>query len=699
MAKINILPSKVYNRIAAGEVVDRPSSVVKELVENSIDAGATEIQIYVENGGKDLIRVVDNGCGIEREDLQSAYLPHATSKIAKADDLENILTLGFRGEAIASISAVSKMTITSKVEGGNCYRLTCDGGELGQIVETTGEKGTDVEVKYLFYHTPVRLGFLKSDKVEETEITNLVSRFILNRADVAFTYYLNGKKALQSFGGGEEEAMACVYGAATLAECYQINAVKHGVRLRGYIGNPNFYKANKSFQSVFLNGRYITNTTISAAVSNAYSSYLMKRQYPFYVLHIDMPTEIVDVNVHPNKADVRFADNQIVYGCIYSVISSVLDGQSKAVEYVVKMPQKGVYTDEGITPTPSQKNQPKEMSLADLAFSYEDAKEEVKKNTPLFASKEGGENLAKEEEEAPITNPVYVEKPVRTYADKEAEHLAKIRKLQEKYPGLYYEESSFYLGGEKEQAPLQEALPNPTQNAVQELPFEEERVEKEVRVNAPDWFAENKKYLDIVEGKFGQVEIEVEDFSYAGKLFNTYLLYQHKDDVYIIDQHAAHERLIFDRLKEQIENRSVVRQPTFVPFVMELSPFETTFIRDHSKLLDEIGFTISEPKERHFEISAVPADLQRIDLKSFMHSLLGEMNGYRAIRLEHLLRDKLASAACKAAVKGGMDLTREEIDKLLILMDGNMGLRCPHGRPLVVKMSKTQIEKMFKRIV
>ncbi len=695
MAKINILPSKVYNRIAAGEVVDRPSSVVKELIENSIDAGATEIQIYVEKGGKDLIRVVDNGCGIERDDLQSAFLSHATSKISKADDLENILTLGFRGEAVASIAAVSQMTITSKVEGGNCYRLTCDGGDMGQIYEAVGEKGTDVEVRFLFYHTPVRLGFLKSNKTEEAEISNLICRFILSRADVAFTYYLNGEKALQSFGGGEEEAMACVYGAATLGECYQIDAVKHGVRIRGYIGNPNFYKANKSCQSVFINGRYVTNVTISAAMTNAYSGYLMKRQYPFYVLHIDMPTEIVDVNVHPNKADVRFADNQIVYGCIYSVISAVLDGQSKAVEYVVKAPNKGVYTDETAAPTtPAQENSPKEMSLAALAFSYEEAKEEVKNNTPLYANKGLQENSSLEEE--PLTNPVYVEKRRPTFQERREEHYAKIKMLQEKYPGLYYEEPDFYLTKEERERPIDvQGL-----NKKEELPFEEERDKKdEVRVNAPDWFAENKKYLDIVEGKFGQAEIEVEDFAYAGKLFNTYLLYQHNEDVYIVDQHAAHERLIFDKLKEQMETRTVVRQPTFLPFVMELSPFETTFIRDHLKFLEEIGFTIAEPKERHFEISAVPADLQRIDLKSFMHSVLAEMNGYRAIRLEHLIRDKLASAACKAAVKGGRDLTREEIDRLIILMDGNMGLRCPHGRPIVVKMTKTQIEKMFKRIV
>ena len=222
MAKINILPAKVYNRIAAGEVVERPCSVVKELVENAIDAGATEIEIHIENGGKQLIRVVDNGCGIGRDDLQSAFLPHATSKIAQAEDLENILTLGFRGEAIASISSVSKMTITSKTAEGKCYSLSSNGGELGQITEAAGENGTEVCVEMLFFNAPVRLKFLKSDKNEEAEITNFVSRFILNRSDISFTYYANGKKILQSFGGGDEEALISVYGASVLSNCFKI---------------------------------------------------------------------------------------------------------------------------------------------------------------------------------------------------------------------------------------------------------------------------------------------------------------------------------------------------------------------------------------------------------------------------------------------------------------------------------------------
>ena len=681
MSKINIFSAQVYNRIAAGEVVDRPYSVVKELVENAIDAGATEIEIYVEGGGKQLIRVVDNGGGISRDDLHAAFLPHATSKIAKADDLERIMTLGFRGEAVASIAAVSKMTITSKVSGENCYRLTSDGGKLGEIVEAAGGDGTDVSVEMLFFNTPVRLGFLKSDKSEETDITNFVSRFILNRPDISFRYYVGGKRILQSFGGGEEEAVVGVYGASILKDCYKIDASKHGIRLRGYIGNQNFSKPNKTYQSVFLNGRYIINSTISAAVSNAYASYLMKRQYPFYVLYIDMPTEIVDVNVHPNKADVRFADNQTVYGCIYSVISAVLDGQPKALEYLVSdktavaseidaEPEKVVSPKAApVSAVPfsaPKKEKPRNAPLNNSAkgvvsFSYEDARRELEKVRP---SKTTSMELPFEPEPKAEENAV----PVQSVP-------AEKKSLRETYADLQVEKNILEVNSP-------EAAP-----AVK------------TEGNSKDFFAENKRFLEELETKAKQNKIDVSSCAYAGKLFNTYLLYERGDEVYIIDQHAAHERLIFDRLKEQMRTRKVLQQPMLLPYVLNLNAFESAFIREKMENIREMGFDIDEFGNNAFKVSAVPLDLQSIDLALFFNEILGDISGYRSIKLEDLLKDKLATAACKAAVKGGMDLTREETDRLFRLMDGNMGLKCPHGRPVVVKMTKTELEKMFKRIV
>ncbi len=693
MAKINILPSKVYNRIAAGEVVDRPCSVVKELVENAIDAGATEIEIYVEGGGKQLIRVVDNGCGIEREDLQSAFLPHATSKISKAEDLEGIMTLGFRGEAVASISAVSQMTITSKTEDGECYSLCCNGGELGQITPTSGQKGTDVRVEMLFYHTPVRLGFLKSDKTEESEITGFVSKFILNRSDIAFTYYLNGKKTLQSFGGGDEEAMVSVYGAATISQCYCVRAEKHGIRIRGYIGNQNFFKANKSYQHVFLNGRSIVNATISAAITNAYSGYAMKRQYPFYVLHIDMPTEIVDVNVHPNKSDVRFADNQVVYGAIYSVVSAILDGQTKALEYIAKMPEVG-----GVDPVPAPvkfsfpviKEIAKgtvEQPSVEPVFSYEQAKKEIEEVAPAFHAKKTGIEL-----------PFDIKKKEDEEGEEEVNKPAK-------YPKGYIPMGQFVESAPtiKTRSDGRSSLPidDTTKELITRFPdlFSAKPDMKAGTLADEDGFLANKRYLDELDKNGKQPSVEVANCTYVGRLFNTYLLFEEKNSVYIIDQHAAHERLIFNRLQAQISERKVIKQPMLMPYILRLNAFESRFIEERIGAIEEIGFTMRVVEENAFEISEIPMDLQSIDLNTFFNEILGDISEYRGIKLENLLRDKLASAACKAAVKGGMELTKEEIDALFKLMDGNMALKCPHGRPVVVKMTKTELEKMFKRIV
>lgn len=674
MAKINILPAKVYNRIAAGEVVDRPASVVKELLENSIDAGATEIEIHIEQGGKQLIRVVDNGCGIERDDLQSAFLPHATSKISKAEDLESIATLGFRGEAIASIASVSQMTITSKTEDGNCYKLSCNGGELGQITETSGQKGTDVCVELLFYHTPVRLSFLKSDKVEESEITNLVSRFILNHSDVAFTYYADNRKVMQSFGGGDEEAMVSVYGASTLAQCFCVNAEKHGVKIRGYIGSQNFYKPNKSYQSIFLNGRYIVNAAISSAISSAYSSYLMKRQYPFYALHIDVPTEVVDVNVHPNKADVRFANNQLIYGCVYSVIAAVLDGQSKGLEYVVKAPFADV--EETPQPIPVEEKPKTQEKVFDLpTLSYEEAKKEVEKDAPIL----------------PTTDMKWTSILAETYQPKPT---SKVEEDDEFAPiqQAYKRESS--VGKRQNTNDINELFPG--------LKFDSPYQSAESFSSTADNFAVNKQYLEQLEREKKQEQqekIDIYDWYYAGKLFNTYLLYQYQNTVYIIDQHAAHERLIYNHLKEQLDKRIIIRQPMLVPYKIQLNAYESAFIRSQMHIIQDIGFDLEETEDCIFSVTQIPLDLQNIDLDKFFHRVLSDMAGYKSIRLEELIRDKLASDACKAAVKAGMDLTREEVDRLFALMDGDMGLKCPHGRPVVVKMTKTQLEKLFKRIV
>ncbi len=628
--KINLLTADIYNKIAAGEVVDRPYSVVKELVENAIDAGATEIAVEVEAGGKKLVRVSDNGSGIAKEDLKNAYSAHATSKLKSAEDLFTVSTLGFRGEAIASIAAVSRMKILSKTADGEAYSLVCTGGVLGDVNADANANGTVVSVEDLFFNTPARLKFLKADGQEEADVTNMMARFLLSRPDIAFTYTANGKVKYRSFGDGLKSALAVVYGNEILGNCYELRAEKHGIAISGFIGNQNFSKPNRSYQNLFVNGRYVVNQTVGAAVTNAYGAYLMKRQYPFYVLFLEIPPEAVDVNVHPTKADVRFADNQIVYGCVYSVVSAVLDGNSRALEYLAEKPER--------KPAPEQPS-PKPQAL------------------PTTAEKK--------------------QAPEMTYAQAKRELAFDVSPVGGKSP-----EPRFFD-------------PQPTRLEVR-APIPEEKKE--------DVFAENQRFLREREQaeksvKGVQERIEPRNLVFKGELFRTYLIYEIDDCAYLIDQHAAHERLIYDRLKEKCDHRAVIAQPMLVPYVQTVNAQEFAFLEKNFTALRELGFEIEDFGGTSVKISAVPVDLQKIDLKEFFGEVLASMESLRAIKLSDLIKDRLATAACKAAVKGGEKLGDAEIRALIEATEGDMGLRCPHGRPAVVKMKKSEIEKLFKRIV
>ena len=678
---INILPPEVYNRIAAGEVVDRPYSVVKELVENAIDAGATEITVEAEGGGKKLIRVTDNGSGIKKDDLKAAFLPHATSKLKTADDLAAIFTLGFRGEAVASVASVSKTTILSRAKGEEAYSLTVEGGVFGEISPAGGAEGTVVTVENLFYNTPARLKFLKSDASEEGDITAIMARFLLSRPEISFTYLVNGKVRYRSFGDGLESALAVVYGAGTLQNCISIRAEKHGMRLWGYIGNRAYNKPNRSYQSLFLNGRYIVNQTVALAVTNAYGSYLMKRQYPFYVLFLEVPPEVVDVNVHPNKADVRFADNRIVYGTVYSVISAVLDGSSAALEYISPAISSTVGKNKGaVSPLPEA---PVSAPAAQPAPSKPAPPE-----APAFQA-------VPKPAAAPSPAPAFKAPPAQSVLPAEASQTAKPAprmSVEEAKKELAFEIPKLH-GRERVRA-LEEEKPNTFEvrsPLASSRPAPQEEQE--------DAFEENKKYLLERDERAKQQKIDPATLIFRGVLFETYLIFERGDEAYFIDQHAAHERLIYEKLKNKCEARTPLSQPMLMPYILTVNAQEFSFLTSQFEALRALGFDIDEFGGTSVKVSAVPLDLFGMDIEAFFREVLSSMESLRAIRLSEIARDKLATMACKAAVKGGERLTEEEARRLLSDMDGDMGLKCPHGRPAVVRMKKSDFEKLFKRIV
>ena len=642
MRKINILSKSVYNRISAGEVIDRPYSAVKELVENSLDAGATEIEIYIERGGKQLIKVVDNGSGIERDDLRAAFFPHATSKIACADDINSVLTLGFRGEALASISVISKVELTSVTLGNSAYKVYAADDKISDVEPAALDCGTEICVRDLFYNTPVRAKFLKSDKKEESDITNFVTRYILGNPTVAFRYYIDGKLVLNSFGGGIDEAIAQVYGAKVIPQCFKINAEKDNIKISGYIGNQNFFKPNKTYQSIFLNGRYILNNTISVAISNAYAAYAMKRQYPFYVLNIDVPRDMVDVNVHPNKADVRFIDNNKIFGPVYKIISSVLDGTATAAEFVVDS-----------------------LRIPEIKSTIDDKPNKVFEE---FPSKKSSDNTDNSPRVSYVINSVG--SPHQSYILKEDN--AGKKEVKYRDPQL---DKPIYFSGDR---PISLSV---SDGAV-------ERYSENTQIEA---FNNQKTYE--------QQRIKFESCKFKGNLFNTYLIYEAGETVFLIDQHAAHERLIYDRLCEKLKTRKINRQSLLIPYLFGVNSLEKEFIESNIEVIRSMGFDLKPFGEYSYRVDEVPADLEYIRLEDFFNELLADMDKIKVIKIEELLKDKIAMTACKHAVKGGMALTDDEVKELFRLMNGNTGLKCPHGRPVCISLEKKDIEKMFKRIV
>ncbi len=624
MSKINLLSSQIYNRIAAGEVVERPFSVVKELVENSIDAGATSIQIDVLDGGISSIVITDNGSGIEKDDLPKALMPHATSKISTLSDLDNITSLGFRGEALASIASVSKITITSKPktqEDG--AKISAEGGESVKIEDCGAADGTVIEVNNLFFNTPAREKFLKTARAEENEISSTVARFILSNPDISFKYTADNKVVYQSFGDGFESAVVCVYGVDVIANSHFVDVVKNGIKISGYLGKNNFSKGNRSYQSVFINGRYVVNQTISSAIANAYSPYMMKRQYPFYVLSLTIPTEIVDVNVHPNKLDVRFANNQVIYGSLYSVITKVLDGSSDALNIV------------------SEKSN------------------NIQQNTDLFTKDYVKHNDLKKE------------------IDNFKNEISEMKK---------FDKLTFCDSGAKSISSTKVSVDDGLKQS-----------------SVSDIFAENKAFLESLEKKKATLEqqtITIEkDLTYIGQALNTFMIFEDGVDLYFVDQHAAHERILFDKLNDALKNHEVVKQPLLVPFVLNVNNQEYDFLISKSSALNEMGIELEEFGKNALKISSVPSFLTEMNITSFFNDILTEIETLKSLSVNDLLKEKLAQKACKSAIKSGDKLSGLEIEALTEKLKNNLGLKCPHGRPVAIKISRMEIDKWFKRIV
>lgn len=615
--KINKLPSEIFNRIAAGEVVESPASIVKELAENAIDAGATEICVSVRGGGIEKIVVTDNGGGIDFDDMPIAFMPHATSKIKSMDDLDTISTLGFRGEALPSIAAVADVTMVSRtassdIGGRICYKS----GRLVEHEECGASFGTTVTVENLFDNIPARKKFLNKPSREETKIFSLIEHLVLANPEIVFKFDSETKR-FSSPGEGAQSAVFAVYGDNVLKNTVEVALDNPPIEVRGFTCLPTFTKPSKNYQNIIINGRYVESADIQYAVYSVYAQYLMKRQYPLFVLYVDMPFDLVDVNVHPSKMQVKFADTVMVKSAVARAIKNAINPK---------------LTDA------------KKLSDEDFGFEEKDNLKSFGKSHTLFQSffdVQKSDNASFER-----GNVVENISPVS---------------YEEKKPNLSdnYQPTDGGDGFSSHYADLFSSAAD---------------------------FSNNRKFVPTETKK-------------VGKLFNTYLILESGDNCYFVDQHAAHEKILYDKLLHEYESKIMQTQPLMIPFVFDVSAADAEAITESIDLLSDCGFEITPFGEYTFSLSHLPFMLSGIDLQAFVSDLLLLISSREKSPM--VLKERLMQAACKAAVKGEIDdLSEFEIDALLSEMTArNITMFCPHGRPIVVVFSKREIEKWFKRIV
>ena len=603
---INILDSTIANRISAGEVVERPASIVKELVDNSIDAGATNITVEVRNGGIDYIKVTDNGSGIEEEDIKKAFLPHATSKIKTIDDLDNIFTLGFRGEALASIVSVSKVTMVTKTQENDLANIIeVNGGEFGSVKKTASNNGTSIEVKNLFYNTPARRKFLRKPKLEESEITNVMTRYILSKPTIKFRYVVEGNTVFSSSGDNLLGAISCVYNSETAQNVLPIEIYGDNIHIHGYVSNISFTKPNTTYQTLLVNGRYVIDETVSKAVYMAFEEFLMSRQFPFFVINIDLPFTEVDVNVHPNKLSIKFSKPSTIFDLVYNAVR-------KAIYSAIKPISNDNYS-------------------------------EIKADLPIQE-----DEVEIEAEEAEISPYDLTEdNDAITFRQSASENISFFDKISEK-------------------------------------PFSTEII------SAPKEIKETLSYQPIVD---------FSNYKVIGEIFNEFLILEKDDVMLLVDFHAGHERLLYDDLVNKVLSKQIVVQDLLFSYVHAVNSKEMEYLLNFKDELEKIGFILDQFSPTEIKISSVPMLMKDIDLKQFVNDLLNDINNHKP-KVAYELDKYLMKTACKSAVKAGQKLNDMQISALLKNLDINKPvLLCPHGRPIVTVVSKSQIEKWFKRIV
>lgn len=617
MTEIHVLSEETIDKIAAGEVIERPSSVVKELLENAIDAGAKAVTIEIKDGGISFIRVTDNGCGIDKSQIRNAFYRHATSKLNSAAELDYVGTLGFRGEALSSIAAVAQVEmITKPNEKLTGVRYVIEGAEEKEYQEIGVPWGTTIIVRNLFYNTPVRRKFLKPANVEAAYIVELCERMSLSRPNVSFQLIQNGLLKFNTSGNGDEEELIYrVYGKEIARDVVPIHQKGNGVTLSGVIGRPTLGRSNRNYENFFVNGRYIKSRLIARAAEAGFAPYLMQHKYPFFILKLDVDPHLVDINVHPTKMDVRFANSEYVY----DFISSTIDSTLKMQELIPKL-----------TLLEEKERERKELEKK----AREKELQALRARTP---------------------------EPFEVERKQEA-----AQKIIEEAPAVYQNNKPKTAGIIKADQVV---------------------------------YAKTPEQMSLFETPFLSKEAQTE-YEILGQLFDTYWLIAYGDKLLIMDQHAAHEKVKYERLVRHYKEKTVETQLLNPPIILSLSTKEKTILEDYKMYFEGLGFVLEDFGGNEIAIRAVPMDLYGQNEKDMFLSLLDELCDEVPKGKQELIYEKIASMSCKAAVKGNNRLSREEVKELIReLMTLENPYHCPHGRPTIISMTKYELEKKFKRII
>ena len=716
MKTISVLDKNTIDKIAAGEVIERPSSIVKELVENAIDAGSNAVTVEIKDGGTTLVRITDNGEGIAPTEVKKAFMRHATSKIMKAEDLFGVTSLGFRGEALSSIAAVCQVELITKTAGElTGVRYVIEGGEekTPEPEEIGAPEGTTFKVRNVFYNTPVRRKFLKSPQTEAGYINDLMERLALSHPEVSFKFINNNQNRLHTSGNANlKDIIYGIYGREITANLLEVHGEAAFGTLTGYIGKPIISRGNRNYENYFINGRYIRSSIISRAIEDAYKNFMMQHKYPFTVLHFQLDGELLDVNVHPTKMELRFSDQEGMYRLVYETVRNALTGREMIPDVRIgkeaaakqKMPEKESF------PEPFEVKRREAM------------KQEKPSSSPSVLRERSGYSSSREEggfAKSLYEVPEKLLKPAERKVDEQAE--MKKWAAEGKNPALKLQakpaltapvsentvpaSASFAAAGasalstapassaETEAAPAPTASSTETETMPAEVPASQA---SEASAQRP---AEPPKQMDFFEEKLLSKE-HIKEHRIIGQLFDTYWLVEFHEKLYIIDQHAAHEKVLFERTMKGLKDKEYTAQQISPPLIVSLSMKEQELLNKYSKNFEAIGFEIEPFGGDEFSIRAVPGNLFGLAEKEVFLEMLDSLDKDTGRVSEDMINEKIASMSCKAAVKGNHRMSEKEaealIDELLTLENP---YNCPHGRPTIIAMSKYELEKKFKRIV